>query len=193
MCWRHGLYGRMHFFVPTSTGRGGLRGTLRRINTGHLVKIFEKCIFLSWLLATPSALLIPAWISAQWYFTMKGSFCSKNVLQDGWNSFLQSVPCCREKNSLGPPYSNNFRGMGGPFVLLGSGLGKSWVLFLVLERFQSPLNVAKGILWPQTHLYEKAEKSPSLKSEILLALSVSPPYGYVSPLCGRYYVISTNS
>ena len=35
--------------------------------------------------------------------------------------------------------------------------------------------------------------SPSVKSEITLALSVSQPYGYVRLLCGRYYVISTNS
>ena len=43
----------------------------------------------------------------------------------------------------------NFHGMGGPFVLLGLGLGKGWVLFLVLERFQSSPNVAKGILGPR--------------------------------------------
>ena len=35
--------------------------------------------------------------------------------------------------------------------------------------------------------------SQSLKSEIPLALTVAQPYGYVSILCGRSVVISTNS
>ena len=39
----------------------------------------------------------------------------------------------------------------------------------------------------------KKLKNLLLKSEIPLALSVSQPYGYVSLLCGRYYVISTNA
>ena len=34
----------------------------------------------------------------------------------------------------------------------------------------------------------KKLKNLCLKSEILLALSVSQPYGYVSLLCGRFYV-----
>ena len=82
-------------------------------------------------------------------FTMKGSFCSKNSCKMAEiHSCIQFLVVGR-KNSTGPPYSNIPHGMGGPFVLLGLGLGKSWVLFLVLERFQSSPNVAKGILGPR--------------------------------------------
>ena len=61
--------------------------------------------------------------------------------------------------------------MGGPFVLLGLGLGKSWVLFLVLSEVNRRQTSPKVSLAPDAPTaYEKAEKSPvwNPKSSLLL-------------------------